>query len=117
MMGSSVQVFERLMAVIEQRRDSPPERSYTQSLLQAGITKIGAKITEEATELVQAAAAAQDAAQRAHVRHEAADLVYHLFVLLAHQRIALVEVADELDRRFGTSGLEEKASRSAGKDG
>lgn len=98
------------MAVIEDRKAQPSEKSYTSRLLAGGVDKIGAKITEEAGEVV-AAAAEPGEAGRSHTVHEAGDLVYHLFVLLAHREISLSDVEAELARRFGISGLEEKASR------
>ncbi|MBN2475243.1 MAG: phosphoribosyl-ATP diphosphatase [Pirellulales bacterium] len=97
------------MAVIEDRKATRPTRSYTAGLFDGGIDAIGAKIREEAGELVEAARAAD--AVRQHVVHEAADLTYHLFVLLAACGVGLADVEQELARRFGTSGLEEKASR------
>jgi len=106
-------VFQQLMAVIEDRRKNPPARSYTTSLFQGGVEKIGAKILEEAREVVEAAT--EPAADRQNVVHEAADLVYHLFVLLAHQQVELRQVEAELQRRFGISGLDEKEARTQGK--
>jgi phosphoribosyl-ATP pyrophosphohydrolase len=117
LMATAGEVIEQLMAVIEDRRDNPPARSYTTTLLTGGVEKIGGKVIEESGEIVQAAGEPSGAAQRQHVIHEAADLLYHLFVLLAHQRIALHEVAAELARRFGTSGLDEKAARRQGTEG
>jgi phosphoribosyl-ATP pyrophosphohydrolase len=98
------------MAVIEDRKQNPPERSYTSSLFAGGVERIGAKITEEAAEVVEAAGEAGDEGQR-HLVHEAADLVYHLLVMLAQREITLDEVEAELARRFGISGLDEKESR------
>ena len=107
---SSTPVLEQLMAVICQRRDQPSDKSYTCKLLAGGVAKIGAKVTEEAAEVVEAAAEPGDAG-REHLVYEAADVVYHLFVLLAHRGVTLAEVEAELARRFGISGLEEKAAR------
>lgn len=103
-------VFSRLMQVIEERKANPPEKSYTTSLFQGGVDKIGGKIVEEAAEVVEAAGEPVDTRQ-AHVVHEAADLMYHLFVLLGHCDIPLAQVEAELARRFGISGLDEKAAR------
>ena len=100
------------MAVIEDRRRNPPEKSYTTSLFQGGVEKIGRKITEEAAEVVEAAAEPGPQG-RDHLVYEAADLVYHLFVMLGYKDIRLAELESELARRFGTSGLDEKASRSS----
>lgn len=103
------------MAVIEDRRDNPPEKSYTTSLLAGGVEKIGRKIDEEAAEVVEAAGEPGEPG-RVHTRQEAADLIYHLFVLLAHRRVTLAEVEGELAGRFGISGIDEKASRATQSD-
>ena len=103
-------VFAQLMAKIDERKASPSEKSYTTQLLQGGAAKIGGKITEEAAEVVEAATEPGDEGRR-HLIHEAADLTYHLMVMLAHRDIALADLEAELARRFGISGLEEKASR------
>jgi len=105
-------IFARLMAVIEDRRANPSEKSYTNRLLEGGVPKIGAKISEEAAEVVEAAGEPGDAG-RAHTIREAADVLYHLFVLLAARQITLEEVENELAGRFGISGLDEKASRGS----
>ena len=104
-------VLAQLMAVIEDRRAHPSEKSYTSKLLAGGVPKIGAKIAEEAREVVEAASEPGDAG-RSHFVYECADLAYHLFVLMAHRDVRLDEVEAELARRFGISGLEEKASRT-----
>lgn len=98
------------MATIESRKQNPSEKSYTSQLLAGGIERIGSKITEEAAEVVEAAGEPGDAG-RLHLVREAADLVYHLLVMLAHRDSKLADVEAELARRFGISGLEEKASR------
>lgn len=99
------------MAVIEDRRVNPPEKSYTTSLFAAGVSKIGEKIVEEAAEVIEAASETGDAGRK-HLVHESADLIFHLFVLLGHREIPLSEVEAELARRFGISGLDEKAART-----
>jgi phosphoribosyl-ATP pyrophosphohydrolase len=76
-------------------------------LLDAGFAKIGAKIEEEARELVEALPGADSA----HTAHEAADLVFHALVGLEAAGIPLDAVFAELRRRFGTSGIDEKAGR------
>lgn len=108
--NDSSTIFAQLMATIEERKANPGQKSYTASLLAGGLPKIGAKISEEAAEVVEAAGEPGDAG-RTHTVHEAADLIYHLFVLLGHRDISLAEVEAELARRFGISGLDEKASR------
>jgi phosphoribosyl-ATP pyrophosphohydrolase len=108
----SASVFAQLMAVIEDRKRTMPEKSYTTSLFQGGPAKIGAKITEEAREVVEAARE-PGTSGRSHLLYEAADLTYHLFVMLGYHEISLSELETELGRRFGLSGLDEKASRPA----
>jgi phosphoribosyl-ATP pyrophosphohydrolase len=107
------EVLETLEGVVGSRRGGAPERSYTSRLLAGGVPAIGAKVTEEAGELVQAAAGEGDD----RVVAEAADLVYHMLVLLAARDVPLARVEDELARRFGVSGLDEKAARGGPKGG
>ncbi|GIW88930.1 MAG: hypothetical protein KatS3mg108_3254 [Isosphaeraceae bacterium] len=105
-------ILARLEAIIAARRALPPgSSSYVRRLLDGGVPAIAAKISEEANETV-AAAVEPDPAGRHHLIHEAADLTFHLLVLLASRDIAWADVEAELIRRFGTSGLVEKASRS-----
>ena len=104
-------VLARLAAVIDARKANPPAKSYTTSLLQGGVEKIGGKVLEEADEVVEAAREPGEAG-RQHLVYEAADLLYHLLVMLTHRDIPLSEVESELARRFGISGIDEKASRS-----
>src|SRR5450432_1153068 len=108
--NDSDSILARLMAVIEDRKANPSENSYTNRLLAGGVEKIGAKIVEEAAEVV-AAAGEPGPDGRSHTIHEAADVVYHLWVLLGYRGITLRDVETELARRFGISGLDEKASR------
>lgn len=96
--------------MIASRRGGDPARSYTSRLLAGGVPVIGAKVVEEADELVRAAADEPDD----RVVAEAADLVYHALVLLAARGLPLERVTAELARRFGTSGLAEKAARAGG---
>jgi phosphoribosyl-ATP pyrophosphohydrolase len=110
-MSDSLSIFTQLMSVIEDRKASMPENSYTTRLFQGGVAKIGQKITEEAAEVVEAAAEPGEEG-RQHLIREAGDLVYHLMVMLGHRDVKLTEVEAELARRFGISGLEEKANRN-----
>lgn len=103
-------ILYRLMARIEERRQHSPPHSYTAQLLEGGVVRIGAKIVEEATEVIEAAAEQGEPGRR-HLIHEAADLIYHLLVLLGFRHISLGEVEAELEHRFDTSGLDEKESR------
>ena len=100
----------RLMQTLKERAQSRPEGSYTTKLMDGGIAKIGAKIREEAEEMIEAAEEAGDEG-REHFIYEAGDLLYHTMVLLAWRGVDIDEVAAELGRREGTSGLDEKASR------
>ena len=109
-MNHSDNILQRLAAVIEDRKANPSEKSYTTSLLSGGAAKIGAKITEEAAEVVEAADEQGDQG-REHLVREAADLLYHLMVMLTHRDCRLTQVEAELARRFGLSGLDEKAAR------
>ena len=99
--------LERLEAEIEARRVSTAEKSYTKSLLDAGVGKIGDKVREEADEFARALGAESDE----RVISEAADVVYHLLVGLASRRTSWRAVLDVLARRAGTSGHDEKARR------
>ncbi len=104
-------IVPSLLELIAARKSNPPaKRSYVVSLLQGGVSKIGAKIVEEAGEVV-AAAAEPGTAGRSHLVHEVADLVFHTLVLLGHHDIPWSDVEAELVRRFGTSGIAEKESR------
>lgn len=107
-MHETGEILERLEEVVRSRREESSERSYTSRLLAGGVAKIGGKVTEEAGELVAAAAGESDE----RVVSEAADLVYHTLVLLAARDVRLSAVEAELARRFGVSGLDEKASRA-----
>jgi phosphoribosyl-ATP pyrophosphohydrolase len=108
----STSIVSSLMEVIAARKAQPPaERSYVASLLRGGVPKIGAKITEEAGEVVDAAAEPGEAG-RAHLVHEVADLLFHTLVLLGHRDVPWSDVEAELSRRFGTGGIAEKESRA-----
>ena len=104
-------ILDSLVAVLQSRKSDPGEKSYASSLFQQGETKICEKISEEAQELVESAFETGDEAGQ-HLIHEAADLLFHVMVLLVHKGFTLSEVRSELSRRFGTSGLEEKANRN-----
>jgi phosphoribosyl-ATP pyrophosphohydrolase len=103
--------IQRLMLTLRERASDRPAGSYTTKLLDGGPEKIGGKIREEAEELIEAASEEGDAG-REHFVYEAGDLIYHTLVLLAWRGVELDEVAAELGRREGTSGLVEKANRS-----
>lgn len=100
-------MLDTLHAAVLQRRDADPDRSYVASLTAKGRAKIAQKVGEEAVETVIAAVADD----RAGLISESADLLFHLVVLWADVGVTPGEVAAELKRREGTSGLAEKASR------
>ena len=100
-------ILNQLTAILEQRKDADPASSYVARLYHEGIDAIRRKIGEEATEVV-IATGGQDADA---VVHEMADLWFHCLVALVHQGIAPQRIMAELARRFGRSGIEEKASR------
>jgi phosphoribosyl-ATP pyrophosphohydrolase len=104
--------LDQLEQTIAQRKAAAAaDSSYTAKLLAGGLAKIGPKITEEAAEVVEAAAEPGEEG-RQHTLREAADVIYHLLVLLAAREVKLEEVETELARRFNMSGLVEKASRA-----
>nr|WP_305792998.1 phosphoribosyl-ATP diphosphatase [Sedimenticola hydrogenitrophicus] len=100
-------MLARLAEVLEARKGADPDSSYVARLYDKGLDAILKKIGEEATETVMAA---KDG-EREKLVYEIADLWFHSLVLLAHQGLKPQDVLDELDRRFGLSGLEEKARR------
>jgi phosphoribosyl-AMP cyclohydrolase / phosphoribosyl-ATP pyrophosphohydrolase len=100
-------VVARVAEVIAKRRRERPAKSYVVSLLDAGPPKINAKIAEESGELTEALTQ-NDAA---HTAHEAADLIFHTLVGLEAAGVSVDAVFAELRRRFGISGIDEKASR------
>lgn len=104
------QILERLFEVIEGRRRERPAGSYVVSLLDGGVAAIGAKVREEADEVVRAAESEGDDA----LAREVADLVFHVLVLLSARGVRPAEAYRELARRFGIGGLVEKASRTGG---
>ena len=107
-MDETERILEQLMEVLRQRREADPDSSYVASLYRGGIPAIAAKITEEAAETVEAA---EDDPE--HLVHEVADLWFHSLVLLALRGLDAHDVLEELQRRFGTSGLKEKAQRKS----
>ena len=106
-MQHKVEVLGNLADAIAKRRNGSPDQSYTAKLLAQGIEKCAKKFGEEAVELALASMK-QD---KAHVTSEAADVLYHLLVLLAASNVPLNDVMAELERREGVSGLAEKAAR------
>lgn len=99
--------LDKLAEVLEQRKGAAPDTSYVAKLYDKGLDAILKKIGEEATETVMAA---KDG-QADKIVYETADLWFHTLVLLAYQGLGPRDVLAELERRFGLSGLEEKAGR------
>ncbi|MGI3167747.1 phosphoribosyl-ATP diphosphatase [Pseudooceanicola sp. C21-150M6] len=97
----------RLAAVIEARKSADPDSSWTAKLMAQGPEKCAEKFGEEAIEAIIEAVKGD----RARLTSEAADVLYHLLVMLSARDVALTDVLAELDRRDGTSGIAEKAAR------
>jgi len=110
-------IFEQLDTLLAQRRNADPATSYTASLYAGGTAAIVAKVAEESAEVIEAAEQIERAPDMAgkdtHLVHEVADLWFHCMVLLQAHGFSATAVQDELARRFGVSGFEEKAARSA----
>lgn len=105
--------LQKLAAIIEERKSADPASSYVASLHHKGLDKILAKVEEEAGETIEAAREADADGDTAHLVYETADLWFHTLVMLANLGTGPDAVLAELERRFGVSGLEEKASRGA----
>ena len=101
-------VLTRLAATIAERRASDPASSWTAKLLSEGPEKAAEKFGEEAVEAVIEAVRGD----KEKLTFEAADVLYHLLVMLAARDVSLADVLAELERREGTSGIEEKAARN-----
>lgn len=108
-MTLAMDTLTNLEQTIASRKGADPASSYVAQLLSRGTPVIARKLGEEAVEAV-VAALAED---RTELVGEAADVIFHLMVLLSDKNISLAEVMAELDRREGVSGLDEKASRSS----
>ena len=101
-------ILKQLEQILEQRKHASAGTSYVASLYSKGSDEILKKIGEEATEVISAAK--ND--QQNDIIHEVADLYFHTLVLLRHKDIDLDKIAQELSKRFGLSGLVEKANRA-----
>jgi phosphoribosyl-ATP pyrophosphohydrolase len=102
-----MQILDRLYELVRSRRDERPDESYVVSLLEGGWDEMAAKVREEAEEVVQAARSESDGA----LTREVADLLFHVWVLMASRGVEPASVYAELEARFGVGGLEEKAAR------
>jgi len=103
----SNEILEQLTKILEQRKGAEPDSSYVASLYAKGLDAILKKVGEEATETVMAA---KDG-DREKIVYEVADLWFHTMVLLAEKDLSADDVLNELARRFGVSGHDEKAAR------
>ncbi len=101
-------VLRRLAETLEQRKRADPDKSYSASLYANGINATLKKIGEEATEVIIAA----NSGEKTAIIHETADLWFHTLVMLTQLGLGPEDILAELERRFGTSGLEEKAGRN-----
>ena len=113
-------ILKQLTDLLEQRKNAEPDTSYVAQLNAEGINKILEKVGEESTEMIIAAkdyaltqqsANANDSTARAALISETADLWFHTLVMLSHLDSNADDVIEELGRRFGISGLDEKAAR------
>jgi len=102
-------ILDAVYQVIQERKANPAESSYTASLMRKGLDTVLKKVGEEATELVIAG----KGGNAEEIVYETADLLFHVLVLLGYHDIQPETVYNELRRRFGVSGIEEKKSRAA----
>ncbi len=107
-MDTDNDILDAVYQIILDRKNHPSEQSYVASLYAKGLDKILGKIGEEATEV----AVAGKGGDPEQIVYEAADLLFHLLVLLGHYELPPERIYAELRRRFGTSGLAEKAART-----
>lgn len=112
-MSESIQIIEQLSVILKERLSAETDKSYVASLYMKGNNKILEKVGEEATEVILAAKDCEKSPEKnkALVK-EVADLWFHTMVLLTHLGISPIEVLEELQRRFGESGLVEKSKRN-----
>jgi phosphoribosyl-ATP pyrophosphohydrolase len=103
-------ILYRVADIIESRKRANPETSYVAKLLHEGQDKILKKVAEESAEVLLAS----KGGDKGHIVRETADLWFHCLVLLAHHNLGPDNVLDELRRREGVSGIDEKAARTAG---
>ena len=101
-------ILEKLTQILEARKKDDPTKSYTASLYHEGLEAILKKINEEAFETIIAARQGDNK----ELIHEVADLWFHTLVLMAHKNLSAEDILNELTRREGASGIEEKKSRA-----
>ena len=107
MLDKDYKINEELQKILNSRKSEMPENSYVSSLFKKGNSEINSKIIEEANEYVEAV----NSNNKSEIIHEAADLWFHNLVSLTLNDIQVSDILEELNRRFGVSGLEEKKSR------
>ncbi len=100
--------LEKIYKIVGSRKSADPKKSYVAFLLEGGVKKISKKIGEEASETIIAALSES----KERIISESADLLFHLIVLLYAKKIKPSEVLEELEKRLGISGLDEKAARN-----
>lgn len=100
-------ILKEITDVLESRKGADPDSSYVAGLYDKGIDAILKKVGEESAETIIAAKSGDNG----QIVHETADLWFHTLVMLAHKGLKAQDILLELERRFGTSGLEEKAAR------
>ena len=100
-------ILKKLTEILEARKKDDPSKSYTASLYRDGLEAILKKVNEEAFETIIAARQGDNK----ELIHEVADLWFHTLVLMAHKNLSAEDILNELSRREGTSGIEEKESR------
>ena len=105
-----MEILNKLYEIIISRKNAAPDSSYSASLFAKGNKKIAQKFGEEATETVIAAISGD----KKEIISESADLLFHWLVLLAQNGVSLAEISQELERREGISGIDEKANRNGG---
>lgn len=106
-------VLKQLQQVLEQRKQQSADTSYVASLYHKGTNKILEKVGEESVETILAARDAEVSGDTSHLVSETADLWFHSMVMLAHFNLSPNDVLNELEKRFGLSGLDEKAARKS----
>jgi len=105
------EILTALTEILEQRKGAEPDSSYVASLYAKGLDAILKKVGEEATETVMAAKDVAHGGNPEKLVYEVADLWFHTMILLADQGLSADDVLEELARRFGVSGHDEKAAR------
>tara|TARA_B100000809_G_C14982748_1_gene475115 strand:- start:568 stop:894 length:327 start_codon:yes stop_codon:yes gene_type:complete len=108
-MNKEKNILQELDEVLQNRKLNGSKSSYVAKLLKEGPTSISKKIREESEELIEASLS-EDKEEK-NIIHEAADLWFHTLVLLAHENISSNQILEELESRFGISGLIEKKNR------